>query len=74
MCNALVGPVLPGKSPLSLLGERLITRAPSCGDGRRTARDTVQHIDADAGEYIRILPVDLLTLALYLKHAFGSPC
>lgn len=31
MCIAFVGPVFPGNSPLSRLGERLITRAPSCG-------------------------------------------
>lgn len=30
MCIALVGPVFPGNSPLSLLGERLIAKAPSC--------------------------------------------
>ncbi|CAN0014123.1 unnamed protein product [Laminaria digitata] len=36
MCSAFVGPVLPGNKPFSLLGERLITRAPSCGTKKAT--------------------------------------
>lgn len=29
MCKSFVGPVFPGNSPFSRLGERLITKAPS---------------------------------------------